>query len=96
MAKRRNGDGSFRELKNGTIDLAVTVELPDGSTDRKRFYGKSTKEARAKYEQWLRTGSPIQKNRNSWIILLIPGTPSTKSRLSVPAADTTMKCIPSI
>ena len=61
MAKRRNGDGSFRELKNGTIELAVTVELPDGSTDRKRFYGKSTKEARAKYEQWLRAGSPVQK-----------------------------------
>ena len=60
MAKRKNGDGSFRKLKNGTIEMAVSIEKPDGSMGRKRFYGKTQKEARIKYEQWISAGSVAQ------------------------------------
>lgn len=58
--RRRPGDGSFRTLKNGTIEFTVTIIETDGTSQKKRFYGKSKKEVRIKYDQWIAAGSVAQ------------------------------------
>lgn len=58
--RRRPGDGSFRTLKNGTIEFTVTIIETDGTSQKKRFYGKSKKEVRIKYNQWIAAGSVAQ------------------------------------
>lgn len=56
MAKKQRrspGDGSLRVLKSGTVEYTVTLEDGDGQSIRKRFYGKSEREAKSKFKAWL-------------------------------------------
>lgn len=65
MAKRqKNGTGSFRTRKNGTVEYRVLLGIKtDGSYWRKSFYGKTEKEAIKKYEKWLKceSNTPIER-----------------------------------
>ena len=52
-SRRSPGDGSFRVLKNGTVEYTVTTEDNEGYPIRKRFYGDTEKEVRQKFRDWL-------------------------------------------
>lgn len=54
---RKYGTGTVRELPSGSIQLLISYDRPDGTTARKSFTGKTEKEARRKYTQWLQDGS---------------------------------------
>jgi len=57
-AKRKSGDGSFSVRKDGTVMYRVTLD--DG--ERKAFYGKTEKECRQKYKEYLdNKGVTIEK-----------------------------------
>ena len=49
--KRLNGDGSYIERNNGSLEFRVTTELGK----RKSFYGKTKKECRQKYDEYLKS-----------------------------------------
>lgn len=49
--KRTYGDGSYRTRKDGTIEYS---KCTDG--DRHSTYGKTKKEAKRKYDEWLKAG----------------------------------------
>ena len=54
MAKRNpNGAGSYYKLKSGSYCFSIMIGYrPDGSRNRISFYGRTKKEARAKYDAW--------------------------------------------
>ena len=61
---RKNGDGSFRTLSNGTIEFQVTVGIDIyGKRQRKAFYGKTEAECRRQYKQFLKEGEPKSKSK---------------------------------
>ena len=56
MSKKKNpnGAGSYLKMKNGTIRYAVMDGFkPNGKPNKKLFYGKTRKEAKAKADQFL-------------------------------------------
>jgi len=54
---RKNGDGSFRKLPNGSIEFAVSIGFDDyGKHQRKRFYGKTESECRKKHKEYIKGG----------------------------------------
>ena len=61
--KRKNGDGSFRKLPNGSFKFAVSVGFDVyGKNQRKRFYGKSESECRKKYKEFLKGGGATRNS----------------------------------
>ena len=61
---RKNGDGGFRTLSNGTIEFQVTMGIDIyGKRQRKAFYGKTEAECRRKYKQFLKEGEPQSKSK---------------------------------
>ena len=47
MSKRANGEGAIRRRADGRWEIRVTVGVrPDGTLDRKSFYGKTQREAK--------------------------------------------------
>ncbi|MCL2639078.1 MAG: site-specific integrase [Oscillospiraceae bacterium] len=54
---RKNHDGSFRKLPNGTIEFAVSTGFDAyGKHQRKRFYGKTELECRKKHKEFIKAG----------------------------------------
>ena len=54
MAKTRgNGDGSFREMKNGRWEYTVSIGV---DRQRKRFYGVTKTECKAQHKKFLKEG----------------------------------------
>ncbi|MCL2036312.1 MAG: site-specific integrase [Oscillospiraceae bacterium] len=61
---RKNGDGGFRPLSNGTIEFQVSTGVDIyGKRQRKAFYGKTEAECRRKYKQFLKEGEPKSKSK---------------------------------
>lgn len=69
---RKYGTGTVRELPSGNIQLQICYEKPDGTQARKSFTGKTEKEARKKYKDWLIEGelsesiSTLRDAINTW------------------------------
>ena len=85
MAKLRanNGSGTYTKRKDGTWQYRVSVGLRgDGSASRKAFYGKTKKECRDKYEQWIKGNgeksiekvSTVEEWADKWLELYKKGT----------------------
>jgi integrase len=54
---RKRGDGSFKKLSNGTIELTISVGYDlYGKRQRKKFYGQTETECRKKYKEFLKGG----------------------------------------
>jgi len=67
---RKNGDGSFRKLPNGSIEFTVSVGFDVyGKHQRKRFYGKSQSECRKKHKEFIK-GGEIKQNRSKEYTLI--------------------------
>lgn len=56
------GTGTVRELPSGSVQLQVCYETPDGKSARKSFTGKTEREARRKYKEWLADGEFNETN----------------------------------
>src|SRR5436190_17871475 len=77
MAKRGNGDGSYRQRANGTFECRIT--LPDGTS--RCTYGKTRKEAgdkaraaRRAFDEGINLGSAKQTVAaflDSWIVMAV-------------------------
>jgi integrase len=58
---RKNHDGSFRKLANGTIEFVVSIGFDAyGKHQRKRFYGKTELECRKKHKDFMKGGESQQ------------------------------------
>lgn len=68
--KRKNGDGSFRRLKNGTVEYTVSVGGANGVSKPKRFYGPTESEARKAYQDWLRNDPATISADNTTLVQL--------------------------
>jgi integrase len=65
---RKNHDGSFRKLANGTIEFVVSIGFDAyGKHQRKRFYGKTELECRKKHKDFMKGGEsqPIQAKEHT-------------------------------
>jgi integrase len=55
MPTRKNDDGSFRRLPNGSVEFTVSIGFDSyGKHRRKRFYGKTESECRKKYKAYIK------------------------------------------
>lgn len=62
--KRKQGDGSFRQLKNGTFEFTVSCGFDlYGKLIRKRFYGTTETECRKKYKEFIKSGDKPTPNK---------------------------------
>ncbi|MBP3921992.1 MAG: site-specific integrase [Ruminiclostridium sp.] len=72
---RKHGDGSFRTLKNGKIELTISEGYDIyGQRIRKRFYGNTEAECRRKYKEHLKgigeqTRASVEYTLAEWIPL---------------------------
>jgi integrase len=75
---RKNHDGSFRKLANGTVEYVVSVGFDAfGKHQRKRFYGKTESECRKKYKEfveggYVQTGNASEHTLSSWFDEWLP------------------------
>jgi integrase len=54
---RKNGDGSYRKLSNGSVEFVVSIGYDAfGKRIRKRFYGNTETECRKKYKDFMKGG----------------------------------------
>jgi len=66
MKKRTYGDGCYRVHKSGLIEYSKRDE-----TGRRSFYGKTPKEAKAKYDEWVKRGKEEaikRKQTSAWAL----------------------------
>jgi integrase len=66
LKKRTYGDGSYRVHKSGLIEYSKRDE-----TGRHSFYGKTRKEAKAKYDEWVKRGKEEaikRKQTSAWAL----------------------------
>lgn len=64
MARQKNGTGSFRTRKDGSIEYRVSIGMRgDGTPDRKSFYGATKRECVKRYQEWLNNGQNIAIER---------------------------------
>ena len=56
--KRKNGDGTFIKLSNGTIQFTISlgVDAETGKRKRKKFYGRTEGECRKQYKAFIKEG----------------------------------------
>lgn len=60
--KRSYGTGSVRTLPSGLVQLTMRVDMPDGTKGRKSFTGRTEKDARRKYREWIADGEQKKNN----------------------------------
>ena len=58
-------NGSFRKKSNGSVELRVWLDLPDGSHVQKSFCRRTRALAKAAYEEFLEKGKQTQARRKS-------------------------------
>ncbi len=64
MARQKNGTGSFRVRKDGSIEYRVSIGMRgDGTPDRKSFYGSTKRECVKRYQEWLNNGQNVAIER---------------------------------
>lgn len=81
--RRTKGEGSleFNEKKKKWV-ARITAHRADGSSFRKTFEGKTQKEAKSKWDEWLRhhkeeserirSNEAFGKYVNEWIVMMVP------------------------
>ena len=82
--RQKNGAGTYYERDDGTWQFRVSVGLQgDGRSTRKAFYGKTKKECREKYDQWMKEGdrrvyksATVAEWADQWLELYKKGTVS--------------------
>ena len=58
-------NGSFRKKSNGSVELRVWLDLPDGSHVQKSFCRRTRALAKAAYEEFLERGKQAQAHRQT-------------------------------
>ena len=62
MRARKKGDGSFRKLKTGQIELTISDGYDIfGKRLRYRFYGSTESECRKKYKEFIKSGGESKR-----------------------------------
>ena len=62
-------NGSFRKKPNGSVELRVWLDMPDGSHVQKSFCRRTRALAKAAYEEFLERGKEAQAhapNEKTW------------------------------
>lgn len=66
MRARKKGDGSFRKLKTGQIELTISDGYDIfGKRLRYRFYGSTESECRKKYKEFIKSGGESKREPTS-------------------------------
>ena len=58
-------NGSFRKKPNGSVELRVWLDMPDGSHVQKSFCRRTRALAKAAYEEFLERGKEAQAHRQT-------------------------------
>ena len=67
MRSRKKGDGSFRKLKTGQVELTVSDGYDIfGKRLRYRFYGSTEAECRKKYKEFIKNGGESKRASNDY------------------------------
>ena len=62
MAKRPNGEGSWRKMPNGSWQYRAVIGTDkDGKPIRKSFYGRTQKICKEKHKELMKNGVPVEK-----------------------------------
>ena len=69
MRARKKGDGSFRKLKTGQIELTISNGYDIfGKRLRYRFYGSTESECRKKYKEFIKSGGESKRATDDYSI----------------------------
>lgn len=67
MRARKKGDGSFRKLKTGQIELTISDGYDIfGKRLRYRFYGSTESECRKKYKEFIKSGGESKRATDNY------------------------------